>query len=296
MMLLNRIKGNLSATHCHVKDFNHPKRALEYLKQSLQDNDNFSPLKLESLHQEIYSSNRFKQISTIIVDYDMPHMNGLEMCRKITSPYIQKIKLTGAATMDVAIEAFNEGIIHQFIQKNDPEVFSKLQYAVLKAQEKYFEACMLELIHQVQSEYPEIFILHDPAFIELFGRITLDNKVVEYYLLDPTGSFLFLSSDRNPSSLFVFNEEALEFQEDMIPENDRNTDLAQEVYAKKQAICFHPFKTSEKYDPQNWKNYIQPLKRLETKSPLFYAFVSDITNLDQSKVVSFKDYLSKSGK
>lgn len=296
MMLLNRIKGNLSVTHCRVKDFGHPKKALEYLNQSLQDSDNLSPVKLENLHHQIYSPERFKQISTVIVDYDMPGMNGLEMCRQITSPHIQKIMLTGAATTDIAVDAFNEGIIDQFIQKNDPDVFAKLQNAVISAQEKYFESNTLELMHQLQNEYPEVSILQDPAFVELFGTITREHKVVEYYLLDPIGNFLFLSETGKSSALFVFNEELLNVQEDMIRESDRNTELAQEVYSKKQAICFYPFSNQEKYEPANWKSYLQPLKRLESESTVFYAYVTDLINLDQSRIISFKDYFSKSEK
>ena len=293
VMLLNLIKENLSATYCIVKDFDHPKRALEYLKQSLQDSDNLSPLKLENLHQEIYSSDRFRQISTIIVDYDMPHMNGLEVCRQITSPHIQKIMLTGAATTDIAVGAFNEGIIHQFIQKDDPVAFIKLESFIAKAQERYFELKSHDFTNQLYAEYPETEILKDPLFVDFFLTLIQEKQVAEYYLLDTMGSFLFLSDSGNPSALLVFNEEMLEFQEDMIPESDRNTDLTLKVYAKKQAICFYPFNTLEKYEPANWKIYLQPITQLEGNTAIFTAFVSDITNLNQNKIVSFKDYRSK---
>jgi CheY-like chemotaxis protein len=293
VMLLNLIKGNLSATYCSVKDFDHPKKALEYLKQSFQDSDNLSPLKLENLHHQIYSLDRFKEISTIIVDYDMPHMNGLEVCRKITSPHIQKIMLTGAATTDIAVEAFNEGIIHQFIQKDDPDVFTKLEASIAKAQERYFELKSHDFTNQLHVEHPETEVLKDPVFVDFFLKLIQEEQAAEYYLLDAMGSFLFLSEKGKTSALFLLNEDLLASQEDMIPENDRNTDLAQEVYSKKQAICFYPFNTREKYDSENWKNYLQPLKRLEAKSTIFYVFVPDFTNVDRSKIVSFKDYLLK---
>lgn len=293
VMILKRIERNLSATQCSVKDFDHPKRALEYLKQSLQDSDNLSPLRIENLHQEIYSSNRFKQIAVVVVDYDMPGMNGLEVCRQITLPHIQKIMLTGAATTDIAVDAFNEGIIHQFIQKDDLEAFTKLEASIVKAQERYFELKSHDFTNQLYVEHPETEILKDPAFVDFFLNLVQEKQVAEYYLLDTIGSFLFLSETGEANALFAFNEEVLEFQEDMIPEADRNTDLAKEIYFKKQAICFYPFNLLEKYDSGNWKNYLQPLKRLEGKSPIFYAFVPVLANLDQSKIVSFKNYLTK---
>lgn len=291
VITLEEQKITLRSSATTLISFENPFEALEYINNSSKKSD--ERMDLNALHRHIYSPKRLKQISTIIVDYDMPGMNGLDVCRQITDPHIQKIMLTGAATMDVAIEAFNEGIIHQFIQKNDPDVFAKLQHAVLKAQEKYFESLTFELMHHLQNEYPENSIVYDSTFIDCFEKLMIENKVVEYYLLDTMGSFLFLSETGKPSVLFIFNEETLEFQEDMIHELDRNTDLAQDIYAKKKAICFYPFNASEKYDPANWRNYIQPLNFLEAKSPLFYAFVPDFTDLDQSKIVSFKDELSK---
>lgn len=272
-----------------LKVFENPFEALDYINSSFKKLDEI--MDLSALYRQIYSPQRFKQISTIIVDYDMPGMNGLEVCRQITSPHIQKIVLTGAATSDIAINAFNEGIIHQFFQKDDLNVFAKLQNAVVAAQERYIERCTFELMHSLQNECPETEILQDSAFRTFFESLVREKNITEYYLLDSMGSFLFLSERGEASALFVFNEEALESKEDMISESGRNTALAHEVYAKKQAICFYPFNRQEKYEPANWKSYLQPLKRLESGSSLFYAFVPDLINFDQSKMISFKDYL-----
>ncbi|MGN6671305.1 MAG: response regulator [Candidatus Nucleicultricaceae bacterium] len=284
------VELHLSSLNIALKVFNNPLESINYTTQQSTLN---VPKILEEVPAQIYSPNRFKQISTIIVDYDMPNMNGLEVCRKITSPYIQKIMLTGAATTDIAVAAFNEGVIHQFIQKDDPDAFTKLEASVAKAQEHYFELKSHDFTSQLYTEYPEAEILKDPVFGDFFLNLIQEKQIAEYYLLDTIGSFLFLSKTGNPSALFVFNEETLEFQEDMIPENDRSTDRAQEVYAKKQAICFYPFNNQEKYESANWKSYLQPLKRLESESPVFYAYVTDLINLDQSRIISFKDYLSK---
>ena len=289
-------EGNLKLKSLPVisHPFENPFEALDYINSSSKKSAEI--MDLNALHRQIFSPNRFMQISTIIVDYDMPGMNGLELCRQVTSPYIQKIMLTGAATNQIAVDAFNEGLIDQFIQKNDPEVFAKLQSAIVKAQEKYFDMTTSDLVNQLLLEYPETEVLKDPAFVDFFENFVQENQVTEHYLLDAMGSFLFLSETGEASALFVFNEETLEFQEDMIPETDRNTDLAKEIYTQQKAICFYPFNTLEKYDPQNWKNYIQPLTQLKGNTAVFTAFVSDLTTLDQSKIVSFKNYLTKAEK
>lgn len=281
---------HLTSLNVTLKAFNTPLESIDHIEK--HDKINI-PKNLDKIPLQIYSSKRFQQISTIIVDYDMPGMNGLEVCRQITSPYIQKIMLTGAATTDIAVDAFNEGIIHQFIQKDDPDAFTKLETSIAKAQERYHELKSHDFVKQLYAEHPEVAVLKDPVFMEVFEKLLQEKQVTEYYLLDTMGSFLFLSETGEASALFVFNEEALESQEDRVPNKDRHPDILEDIYNHRKAICFYPFNTLEKYDPANWKNYIQPLTHLEAKSPLFYAFVPNITNLDQSKIVSFKGHGSK---
>lgn len=287
-LLLDPWKIKLRPLSINLKTFDNPFKALQHIKESTFNQDN--SLNLNTIHHAIYSLNRFKQISTIVVDYDMPGMNGLELCRQITLPHVQKIMLTGAATSDIAINAFNEGIIHQFFQKDDPEAFTKLEASIAKAQERYHEIKSHDFVNQLYMEYPETEILKDPAFVDFFENIIQEKQVTEYYLLDGMGSFLFLSDSGNPSALFVFNEETLEFQEDMIPESDRNTDLAQEIYSKKQAICFYPFKTSEKYDPVSWKRYVYPLSKLDGRSTCFWAYAESLSLQQSDQIISFSGY------
>ncbi|MBX9697072.1 MAG: hypothetical protein K2X53_03210 [Alphaproteobacteria bacterium] len=224
------------------------------------------------------------------MDYDMPGLNGLELCRQIESPSIQRIMLTGAATHQIAVDAFNEGIIDQFIQKNDVALFNKLQSAVVNAQAKYFDIVTSDLVKQLLLEYPETEALKDPVFMEFFEKLLHKKRVTEYYLLDTMGSFLFLSDSGNLSALFIFNEETLEFQEDMIPKTDRTTDLAKEIYAKKQAICFYPFTTLKDYAESDWKKYVYPLSQLDGKNTYFWAYVDSLPSLQSDQIVSFSGY------
>ncbi|KAB2837107.1 MAG: response regulator [Caedimonadaceae bacterium] len=281
-LLLNAWKIKLRPLYINLKSFDNPFKALQHIKESTLNQDN--NLNLNTIHHQLYSSDRFNQISTIIVDYDMPGMNGLEVCRQITAPHIQKIMLTGAATYELAVSAFNEGIIHQFIQKDDPEAFTKIEVSIVKAQERYFELKSHDFTNQLYAEHPETEVLKDPIFVDFFENLVQEKQVSEYYLLDTMGSFLFLSDSGNPSALFVFNEETLEFQEDMIPELDRHTDLAKEIYNHQKAICFYPFNHKEKYAPIDWKKYVYPLSKLDDKSTYFWAYVTNLTNLDQSKI------------
>ncbi|MBX9696757.1 MAG: response regulator [Alphaproteobacteria bacterium] len=279
----------LSDLPISLKLFDNPFEALEYINNKILDQKDWSSLTPDHFRYQIYEPRRFQQISTIIVDYDMPGFTGLELCRKITSPHIQKIMLTGAASTSTAVDAFNERILDQFFQKSDLGLFSKLQNAIVTAQEQYFEKHTLALLHQCNLEFPESLILKDPVFMDFFKNTIQEKQVVEYYLLDATGSFLFLSDKGDASVLFMFNEEILSNQEDMIQEKDRHTDLAKEIYTHQKAICFYKFSADHDYEASEWKKYAYPLTKLEGKSTYLWAYV-ELPSLKSDQIVSFSQY------
>lgn len=289
-MLLAGWGASFSSLPINLKTFSNPFEGVEFIQNRSEVNAYNS---IDSLYLQIFDASRFHRISTVIVDFDMPGLGGLDVCRKISSPYIQKIMLTGAATDSIAIEAFNEGIIHQFLQKSDPELFSKLPSIVTKAQEKYFELVLHDLTNQIYLESPESDILRDPVFIDFFREIISGHKILEYYLLDVTGSFLLLNDKGEAKVLYVFTEEMLEMHEDMILDSDRNSTLAKDVYSRKQAVCFYPFGNHQRYDPVNWKSYLYPLSQLKGGRTYYYAIQSKLSCLDSENICSFRRYLEK---
>lgn len=84
------------------------------------------------------------RISTVISDYKMPGLNGLETLHQIRAinPEITRIILTGYATMDVAIEATNEGI--------DGFLTKPFDNAEFRA--KIHEICLRKRLRQFVSE------------------------------------------------------------------------------------------------------------------------------------------------
>ena len=59
--------------------------------------------KLEDLFDETLNSLKYYQPSVLIVDYEMPGMNGIEVCQTITNPHIKKIMFKGSADESVAV-------------------------------------------------------------------------------------------------------------------------------------------------------------------------------------------------
>lgn len=147
-------------------------------------------LDLSLIEREISNPMRFTEISTVFVDYDMPAMDGLELCKRITNPHIRKVMLTGVADEKVAVAAFNEGLIHRFINKSDSDAIDKIRDALLDMQRAYFRGISEALRSSLMLGSPGF--LGDPEFAAFFAELRRRERFVEYYLVDDPHGFLLL--------------------------------------------------------------------------------------------------------
>jgi response regulator RpfG family c-di-GMP phosphodiesterase len=87
------------------------------------------------------------EVAVAIVDYIMPNMTGIELCKKIheISPKTLKIMLTGEADMRVLVTGFKEAGLYRYLVKPWRSEF--LKTLILNALKAYFinkkmeEAC-----------------------------------------------------------------------------------------------------------------------------------------------------------
>ncbi len=125
--------NNCFAHKYKIITFSDPIKALQYLQSIEQIKQNkFNLVENKDVLLNFYNDvlltqinfddiNKFipiinQQISLIIVDQNMPEISGLEICKQITNN-IKKILLTGSDDLNLAIEAFNQQIIHAHIKK-----------------------------------------------------------------------------------------------------------------------------------------------------------------------------------
>ncbi|MDH4274038.1 MAG: response regulator [Gammaproteobacteria bacterium] len=134
---------------------------------------------LRRIHGLVHNAQRFSHFTVLIVDYAMPEMNGIELCRRLAGVPIKKILLTGKADSAVAVEAFNQGLIDQYIRKEDVNIASVLNQVVQRMIDRFFaEACVVPN-PALSAEAPYLF---DQIFIDWFANIRAQQNVVEYYL------------------------------------------------------------------------------------------------------------------
>jgi len=247
-------------------------------------------LDLAAIHAEVYNAKRFSEISVVVVDYAMPGIDGLEFCRRLENTNIKKILLTGQADERLAIEAFNEGLIHRYIKKSDANASAQIVKSIHDLQHQYFEQMSEMVIKMLSVNSPTCLKDHD--FIPLFKEIVKEKGIVEYYLSDHSGSFLMLDEDANPSFLIVKTQEDLRLHYDLALDNGASEEVLDSISNGEKIPCFWQ---SSKDAPQwdEWSTCLVPAKRFVSDETYYYAFVKGPVLFDvyQDKILSYHQYL-----
>lgn len=282
--------------------FQNPFKALDYINEqtdpidpliALANAEEWQHVRLDfniyDLYKKVYDPNRFAQISTVVIDYHMPGINGLEFCAQTRNPNIQRILLTGDEDENIAIEAFNQGLIQAYIKKHEFEAVSKLKKAIYEAQLNYFRK--LSTLTMCAATFDKsATALRDPSFTELFFNIIKENKLIEYYLHETTGTFLFLNKKGEVSSLFTFLKDQLDIISSF---HDYSGPLFDSLKSYEKILCFHSRETVEIPPPLQWEHYVRPAQFLQGDQPYYYAYGRGGFDVNQDEILSFEQFLQK---
>ena len=130
--------------HWHVKLFLRPADCINYLQQEppFWEADAWNqqqlidhwregkPLIPQVLGYWSKYTERYALTRVCVVDYSMPAMNGLQALGELVDWPGSRVLLTGQADEQVAVQAFNRGLIDQFIAKQAPDISHRLVEAV----------------------------------------------------------------------------------------------------------------------------------------------------------------------
>jgi len=200
----------------NARSFTEPTKAIEFLRnhvftpfadrflKSFKDDEGFEEfgssnvehsyvdIDLFNIHKEVYDPDRFNRAIVVVVDYTMPEMNGLELCKTLKDSPFKFVLITGDATLSSAIEAFNAGLIHQFIPKSHVDFNRKLQKVIYELQEKQFEKFSEVVIKNITASKSSA--LNDPLLVDFIKDFFKKNNVAEYYLINDSGCFLMVDA------------------------------------------------------------------------------------------------------
>ncbi|TDR81512.1 response regulator receiver domain-containing protein [Paludibacterium purpuratum] len=246
-------------------------------------------LNLDNILREVHNRHRFERISVVVVDYDMPEIDGLAFCRGIENPAIKKILLTGKADEKLAVQAFNQGLIDRFILKQDADVIPTLNQAIAELQVAYFEH-MARTVMEALSLGSYRF-LRDAHFAVAFAELRARLNIVEFYLTATPDGFLMLDAQGKAHLMIIKTEEDLRSHYDIAQDQGAPAALLQRL-ASRLYVPYFPTPEGE-YMPhcRNWQAYLHPATAFLGEELYHYAVVSNPTGGDLKGIVSYNAFL-----
>lgn len=248
-------------------------------KTGPQDSDALSHIDIGKIHHEVLNGFRFQTCSTVIVDYSMPEMNGLEFLKSLKNPFIRKVLLTGQADMELAIKAFNQQLIDQFIDKHDPRLKPKLNATIMAFQEQYFRSSFKLITDPILANNQDGFLL-SPEFQEFFTELRKKLNCVEYYLLDsPHTGFLLVDAEGKRQCLLIYTQEALEDHLMQLQQVGAPPELLRLVQAA-QVLPVYDVLTANltRQHPAiaQWDDYYYPARKIAAKTNYYTTLTDDV--------------------
>lgn len=247
-------------------------------------------LDVEKIHRCVYDDQRFETLSVVVVDFAMPEMDGIEFCRNIKNTSIRKILLTGKADEKLAVRAFNQGVIDQFIMKNDKDALIDLNEAINQLQHDYFHKTSSSLAHALS--YGTHRFLLDPDFSKLFNNICADLNIIEYYLYSNPDGMLMLDAKGDATLLIVYTDKELREQYEIAYDQAAPQDLLDRLKTGKSIPYF--WETGGHYSPEcvNWPAYLHEANEFQGSEWYYYALIKNPAPYKSGAVLSYRKFLN----
>lgn len=142
---------------------------------------------------------RFGLTQICVVDYAMPAMSGLQVLSEITAWSGSRVLLTGRVEEQLAVSAFNRGLIERFIPKQSPDIRMMLTSAIhdlLSLPNPRHEQTWRSTLSREQND-----LLCNPDISRALLDLALQEQWIEHVVLGAPFGVLALNSGGGASWL-----------------------------------------------------------------------------------------------
>lgn len=228
-------------------------------------------LKLSEISRRAYEQMRFSEISVLVVDQMMPNLDGIKFCRKLIDCPIKKIMLTANKDRKIAVEAFNEGIIDYFLEKDSPDLINRLTTIISRLQKDYFYLKMKSIFQGgLECAMP---IVTNNVVIDFLSHKMNELQAKEFYLLDQHGSVVFIMPDGSQMTLAILSEGMMDFYAEIAQEHGEAS--IAHVLSERQKLLFLSKESDHMRPAGDWDDFLFDAAALPGESRLFYALVTE---------------------
>ncbi|APW36314.1 response regulator [Rhodoferax koreense] len=141
-----------------------------------------------------FARRRYGLTQVCVVDYSMPEMNGLQMLGELVDWPGMRVLLTGQADEQIAVQAFNRGLIEQFIPKHATDVSRRLIDALVRLQR--LASGQASQVWRGTLTPMQNALLRQPSIARAIGDLIL-SRWVEYVVIGAPFGVLGRDADGN---------------------------------------------------------------------------------------------------
>jgi hypothetical protein len=189
--------------------------------------------------------------------------------------------LTGHATPNDAVGAFNNNTIHYYIKKSDENMLEQLTNAINQLQNAYFQ----ELSSNIKTEAVDVNtpFFADTELANYFQSICESIDVKEYFYLSNPSRFALQARDGSQSLCLIYTEEDIEEHLKILEEEDAPADLIKSIASHE----FIPLFASEDgfYEPESFGGSMQiyPAQKVVGQTNYYCAVISEHETVKETK-------------
>lgn len=226
-------------------------------------------LKYNELFKDIHNKAKTNNISTVIVDYDMPGLNGIELCKSLSDTNSVKILLSGSINDTKVIDAFNHGVVDYFISKHSPTLIEELNKLIDWSNELYFLKISSFVSQCLSLDYHRSSYLDTLQFIRFFKTFLMDKNIVEYYLISPYGYYLMKNRKGEISNLYTCSGNEFKYALEIVPDM-LDSEIKKSIKNKK-LLLINP---AGEISMDNVNNLICSCERIPGASEIYYSHIN----------------------
>lgn len=177
---------------------------------------------------------RFALARVCVVDYAMPAMNGLAVFGNLVSWPGSRILLTGRADEQLAVAAFNSGLIDQFVPKQATDIRQRLTDAITHLMHKpshRYEQCWRATFTKEQND-----MLGDPKISDALENLAAKQDWIEHVVIGVPFGILALDNTAQAMWLQLEPTDKLADLAEMAGAHGFDTSTVQQVRLGKKLI------------------------------------------------------------
>lgn len=221
-------------------------------------------------YSPVLMNNKTKEISIIVTDYRLNQgASGLELLKKVKDKNIFRVLYTGVADEKIAIKAFNNGEIDAYFKKSE-----KADYLVTIVEQgitRYFKNISYNLMNMLNQRVLNESALLDVEFCSYFQNILYAKKIIEFYLIDDSGSYILISSNKKQYTLLVMHKDTIEAQLEALEEiKELNMEIIDISNANKMLYINNIF-----YNQKSAKKLLFDCDSIGKNKQFLYCFLQD---------------------